>query len=202
MNTINLDALGIKAEQVLELVVERISEQLLAETGYDEDGEETRSASQLKQRLDKRIRERIDQRVAEIAAQHVIPKIDAAIEGMIIQETNSWGEKRGKAFTLTEYLVDRGEVFLREQVNTDGHSKEDLVRAGDSYNASNWRGYGPRLTTMIDKHLRYHVEIAMKKALGTVQESVGGALADTIKKSIDKLVTGISVAVKVDEKRG
>jgi hypothetical protein len=200
VNQINLEALGIKPEQVLDLVVERITEQLLSEAGYDEDGDETRSATQLKQRLDKRIRERIDQRVAAMAAEHVIPKIDAAIDGIILQETNSWGEKRGKAFTLTEYLVDRAEVFLREQVDTDGRSKEDLVRAGDTYHAANWRGYGPRLTTMIDKHLRYHVENAMKQALGTVQGAVGGVLADTVRKSIDNLVTGIQVAVKVDKK--
>ena len=39
---------------------------------------------------------------------------------MVLQETNEWGERKGKGKTLTEYIVAQAKVYLSTNVDING----------------------------------------------------------------------------------
>lgn len=96
--SIDLDAIGITAEELQERVVDRIAERALGDDDFS-------PGSPLKRQIDKEIQERIDLAVTEIADKHILPNVSEYIETLTLQETNKWGEKKGEPITFVEYLV-------------------------------------------------------------------------------------------------
>lgn len=182
-STIDLSALGLDSERLLDLVVDRICEQFL--NGDNEEGEYGRE--RVSSRLNDQIKKGIDARVDAIAAEHVLPRVEALVTGWQLQQTSSWGEKKGEPVSFTEYLVKRSEAWISETVNYDGKPK-----GNDGYS---WIGKQTRLAWMIDQHLQYHISAAMKNALATITASLGKSISDTVKIQLDQLKVKFDVQV-------
>lgn len=192
--SIDLELLGITQEELQQRVVERIANALIVaqrET-YDEDGEPVtlRNPSQFQHAVMGMLKEKIDETVAAIADREVMPKVGALIENFVIQKTNSYGEKRGEPVTFIEYLTSRADEYLRETVDSDGHTKDE---ARGSY----YGGKTTRIAFMIDKHLHYHINAAMTKALETANSAIVGGIEQAVKMKLDEIQKGIKASVKV-----
>jgi hypothetical protein len=110
MTALTIEALGLSKDELIERLIDKAAEDLLSDRTYDEDGEPYgRRHSQFRAALDKRIAERIDKAIDEIAAKNVLPNVAAYVEGLCLQATNEWGEKKGAPVTFIEYLVKRAE---------------------------------------------------------------------------------------------
>lgn len=186
---ITLESLGFTKDDLQERVIERLCEQILSGKQYDEDGNEEYDDSQFKKKLEERLRTHITETVNAIAEKHVLPNVTGYIENLVLQTTTSWGEKVGKPVTFIEYLVQRAEAYIQEEVNYEGKSKGQ-----DSYN---WSKKSTRITFLIEKHLHYHIETAMKQALQTANSAIAGGIEKAVKIQLEKVLQGVQASVTV-----
>jgi hypothetical protein len=183
-----IEDLGLSKEQLTDLVVNQAVEGLLYRRTFDEMGDDVEVSTDLSRRIEKMIKERIDSKVEEIGDKHVAPVIGNAIESLVLQKTTSWGEKKGEPLSFIEYLVQRADHYMQEPVNSSGKTKNN-----DSYN---WRANGTRIEFMIDKHLQYHISVAMEKALKDVNSSIAGGIEKAIKIQLEKVLKSVKLSVK------
>ena len=187
MAGLSIEDLGLSPEELADRVVERCVERLLSSVGLDEDGETHERPSALKQRLDERVRVRLDEAVVAIAGKNVLPHIPEYVENLCLQETNRWGEKTGQPVTFTEYLVQRAEAYLTEQVDFSGKAKGQ-----DSYS---WKGTQTRLTHIVHQHLHYSIETAMKQAVAEANKVIGVGLQEAVRLKLQEVVEKLQVNV-------
>ena len=182
------ELLGLTKEQLTEMVVEKCANDLLHRQALDEDGEEYEAPAALQKVLQKAITDRIDSAVAAMAEKHVLPNIAAHIENLCIQHTNSWGEKQGESVTFIEYLTQRADAYMRDEVDSDGRTRAE---SSSSY----WNKSSTRVARMVNKHLHYSIETAMKNALATANSSIIKGLEETVKIKLAEIQKQLKVTV-------
>jgi hypothetical protein len=175
-----LEALGITQDKVLDAVVERIVDQMFDEDrGFD-----------IEEKVKKIIKERVDIGLQKAVSEHVIPNAKDLIANMVIQKTNGYGEAKGPPQTLVEYAVKYCEDYMMTNVNYNGEEKEKPGQYG-------WSAKATRLAHMIDQHLQFHVETAVKNAMNDVGQTVGKALVETMKLKLSEAAAAMRVAVSL-----
>ena len=188
--SLNLETLGFTKEELQERVVERICEQLLSGVGYDPDSDmEFTTASQFHRELDERIKARIDETINAIADREVLPNVAAYIENLTLQETNQWGESKGKSVTFVEYLVQRAQAYMQEQVDWHGKPK-----GTDGYS---WTGKQTRITHLIHEHLHHSIETAMKDSMRIATGEIARGLHETTRQKLNEIAAGLNVQVQI-----
>jgi hypothetical protein len=179
-----LAVLGLDPKEIKEKVIERIADRVLQGYGCDEDGEYV-CDSAFKRKLDARIAAQVDAAINAMAEAHVLPNVASYIENLTLQKTNSWGEKAGGSKTFIEYLVERCDFYMREEVNYEGKPK-----GTDGFS---WTGRTTRVAYMIDKHLHSSIEQAMKSALERANSSIAEGLKKAVEIAIDNIKTNLKV---------
>jgi hypothetical protein len=187
---IDLKALGITEEQLVEKIIDKTVERLLTSVGYDEDGDEFVVDSRLVNNLNDLTKKLIDAKVEQLADTHVKPLIESRLESLVLQQTNAWGEKTGQPVTFIEYLIKRADAYMTEPVDHNGKAKGE----GNSYD---WRQSTTRVSYLMDKHLQYSITVAMQEALKTANSSITKGLADAVKMSLAEVQAKLKVEVKV-----
>ncbi len=184
-----LKELGLSQEEIRNRVVDKMAEELFSSTALGEDGEvEYYNASQLKKDLDKLVTQRIDQKIGELFKQHCAPHIGKQIDEIVIQETNQWGEKTGaKPVGIIEYLMQRIDHYITEKVNYEGKAKRD-----DSYN---WTASTTRISYLINSHLQFHIETAVKNALQTANSQIAKGIEDAVKIKLGEVLNNVKCNV-------
>jgi hypothetical protein len=187
--SLDIESLGFTKEELQERVIDRICKDLLQSIEYDEDGGEYPTSSQFKDAIDRRVKERIEENINAIAEKHVLPNVSNYIENLSLQETTKWGEKRGEPVTFLEYLAQRAEAYMQEKVSYDGKSKGE---AG----GYSWSGTQTRLTYLVEKHLHYSIETAMKNALAIANSAIATGIQETVKLKLAEVSQALKVNVK------
>lgn len=182
----DLEALGFTKEELQNRVVDKLCEELLTTITYDEESEEISVSSEFRGKLDKAIRSRIDKAINTLAEKYVLPNVDSYIESMTLQQTNKWGERIGAPVTFIEYLTSRADAYMREEVDFEGKTKEE--KCGYTFNKR-----GTRVAYMVDKHLHYSIEQAMKSALSQANSSIANGLAEACKTAINNVAATLKV---------
>src|SRR5678815_2516132 len=136
-----LQALGITPEDVLNRLTEKLCDR------YVDD--ESDYANKFQNRLQGAVTKRVDEVLEKSLAKHVLPKIKEMVESICLEETNRWGEKRGTKLTFIEYLVQRTDAYIREEVDYQGKPK-----GTDSYQ---WRAHSTRIAHMIHELSLIHI---------------------------------------------
>jgi len=185
MGQIDLEVLGLNQEELQERVVEHVCDRVLKDVSTDEDDEEYKSASPWREALDKLVTDRINAKVDEMAAREVVPAVGEIIENLVLQSTTAWGERRGEPVTFIEYLIQRAEAYLKEEVTGDG-------KKPDSYSQSKQK----RISWMIDQHLHYSIEKAMKQALAEANSNIVAGLEETVKMKLAEIAAALHVTVQ------
>jgi hypothetical protein len=189
MSAITLESLGFTQEELQERVIERLCQQVLQSTGYDEDGEEYSTDSKLAKTLERRVKEHVDLTINAMGEKHVLPNVGTYIENLTLQATNKWGERTGAKVTFIEYLTQRAEAYMAEEVNFEGKPK-----GSDSYN---WKGTQTRLTHMIHQHLHYSIETAMKNALQIANSAIAEGIEKTVKLKLAEISGSLKTTVAI-----
>lgn len=184
---LTLESLGLSQEELQGRVVNALAERVLAGIGIDDDGTFTQR-SQTAEKLQEKLRKHIDAAIDDIAAKHVHPNVTQFIENLCLQETNKWGEKAGAKLTFIEYLVARAENYLREPVNYEGKAKGE-----DSYS---WSAKTTRIAHMVDRHLQFSIESAMKAALANANAAIVGGIEAAVKIKLDEVSKSLKVSVQ------
>lgn len=189
MPELTLEALGLDQDKLADKLVDRLAQNMLTSIGYDEEGDEWFGTSPFSKKLNDLVRARLDKIVNDLADKHVLPRVNEMVEGLVLQQTNQWGEKVGKPITFIEYLTQRAEAYMTEEVDHDGKIKKES-------NSSFYRGRSTRVAYMIDKHLHYEIERAMKAAFQNVNSAVAEGLHAATMKAITEVTSNLKVDVK------
>ncbi|MBK9976196.1 MAG: hypothetical protein IPP14_15625 [Planctomycetes bacterium] len=182
-----LKTLGISAEELTKRVVDQCCEKLLVTYHLDGDGDEYAAGSPLAKALDKRIKTEIDKAINGLAERLLGPKIETLVETIKLQKTNQWGEKNGGAVTFIEYLAQRADAYLQENVTSDGKEPRD------SYDRHNLR---PRIVHMIDQHLHYRIQEAAQGAMKPIMEAMSKGMTDVAKAEFDKASKSLKICIE------
>lgn len=185
---IDIQSLGFTQEELQQRVVDACVQRVFEITSMDEEGFEFTDQSPLAKRLEAAVRGAIDAKVSEIAEKHILPLTTKFIENVTLQETNKWGEKTGKSMTFIEYLIQRAEAYLLEDVDFQGRAKS----AADSYS---WKKAQTRLTHMVHEHLHYSIDSAMKTAVANANAVIVGGIQDTVKTKLGEIARALKVSV-------
>lgn len=186
--SIDFAALGFTQEELQQRVVDQICDTLLRQPHEDEDGRSFYGESAFKRDLDKAIKARIDQTINALAEKYVLPNVSKYIEEMTLQQTNSWGEKVGQTVTFIEYLTQRAQAYMQEQVNYEGKTKEDAGSYG-------WQGKQTRITYLIHQHLHYSIDTAMKDALKVATGEIAKGIHETARLKLNEIAADLKVSV-------
>ncbi len=190
-----LEELGVTKEELQDRVVAKIADSLLSsmvEWRDEETGDEgiAPEPSQLQRLLETRCREMISTAVTEMGDKLVLPRVNELIEGCVLQKTNEWGEKTGKPVTFTEYLVNRAERYITEEVNFEGKNKDQ----NGSYSFSK---AGTRIAYMIDKHLQYSIQNAITAMLKDANSQIADGITKTIKIKMEEVLSKVKVTTSI-----
>lgn len=184
----DLKDLGFTQAELQERVVDRLCEELLDQKAFDEDGREVYRTSRYKAEVEKRVVKAIDAAVTKVCDGLIAPRIEDLVNSVTLQKTNEYGEKKGEPVTFIEYLVKRAETYMTEQVDYNGNDKA----TSRDYN---WTGRTTRVAHMVNSHLQFHIETAMKKALADANSAIAKGLEDAVKIKIAEIQAGLKVAV-------
>lgn len=184
------ETLGITQEelrsQVIDKLVDRLMEDQLRVGG---DGEEGWRESAFSRELDKRVKGHIDSTIAGLFDGHVKGRIEELVHGLTLQKTNDWGEAKGEPVTFVQYLIQRAESYMTEQVNYDGKS-----RGRDSYG---WNAHGTRISTLVEKYLNFHIENAMKTIVAKGNKTLVSGIEETVKIKLNEIAEKLTVESKI-----
>lgn len=189
MNTLNttLEYLGISKEDIEKKLIDRMADQLLKETKFDFEDENSVKSDLIK-KMNKLIQKQVDDTVTAIAEKHILPEVASYIENITLQQTNSWGEKIGKSLTFIEYMTQKAHDYLLEKVDFEGKPV-----GGNSYGN---KAQQTRITHLVGKHLHYNIEHAMKDALAVATSSISTGLQETVKLKLEEISKNLKVSVK------
>lgn len=181
----NITELGFTKEEVLEKVVDRIVSDMLEHHFQNYDGDISVTQTKFSDQIKKLVVNRIDDTVKLMADREILPKVADLVESLTLQETNKWGEKIGKPVTFIEYLVQRAEHYIMEEVDYNGKAKRD----GDSYN---WKASGTRISHLIHSHLDHHIRLAMQEAMKVAVGSVAKGIHETARIKLNEIAEEMS----------
>ena len=186
---LTLESLGLDQDALATKLVDRLAANMLTSIGYDEDGDEWFGTSPFAKKLNDMVKARLDQVVNDLADKHVLPRVNEMVESLVLQQTNSWGEKVGKPVTFIEYLTQRADAYMQEPLNYNGKTKAEE----SSYN---WSKSTTRVAYMVDRHLHYSIQTAMENALKTANSSIVNGLQDAVKTALAEVHSKLKVEVK------
>lgn len=189
MTTLSFESLGISKEDLTEKLLDRLVEEFTTEVTWDEDGEQSRRSNTMAKKITTQIKEHIDATIRRLGDEHVLPRVTEIVEGLVIQQTNTWGEKTGTPVTFIEYLVSRADAYMREDVDINGKSK-------DESGGYSWSKSTTRITHMVNSHLKYSIDTAMRQALGNANKGIVGGLEAAVKHALAEAQAKLRVDVK------
>lgn len=190
MTAITLESLGLTQEALADRVVAKIAEGMMTGVHYNEDGDEYFDDSAFMRTLNQKVQAMLDAKVNEIGEKYVLPKVTAMVENLVLQETNRWGEKTGQPVTFIEYMVGRAEAYMTEKVNYEGKGKNEV--GGYSFSPTQ-----TRITHLVEKHLHYSIDTAMKAALNDATTNIAKGINETVRLKLNEAVAGFKVTTAV-----
>lgn len=187
MTELTLESLGLKQEELADRLVEALADNFMHKVGMDGEGDTYSTRSAVAVRLEGELRKMVDAKVVAFADAAIAPLIADSIEKVTFQQTNSYGEAKRDPLTFREYLIQRAENYMTEQVNYQGKSKSE-----DSYS---WSPKGTRIAHMIHEHLHYHINSSVKKALADINSKIAAGIQETVKLQIKEVLEKLRVNV-------
>lgn len=191
MDIKTLEALGVSPAELSDRIVDQAVQSLLYSTGFDEDGDESSYASKFKQQVEKRVQEAVDAKIAALAAEHVLPRVGEMIESANMRKTSQYGEPKGEPMTFLEYIASRAEVYMSEDVDYHGQSKEE---SKDSYS---WRKSGQRMTVLMKLYIQDTLEKHAKSAISDVNKVIAKNIEQAARDAITAAASAVKVSVSV-----
>lgn len=181
--------LGLSQEQLQDRLIETMADRLL-NSNIDclEDDADSYYSKAMAKELDALITNRIGEAIGRVAEEHVLPRVDELIIGMVFQETNKWGESKKEPLTLKEYVTKVAENYLSEPVNYDGKTKKQ-----DSYN---WKNAQTRLVYAVNDHIQYTLSAALKDATSDISKTFSEGITQTVKAQLEQMKVAFSATIK------
>lgn len=191
MDTKTLEALGITKEELVNRAVDQIVNNMTRAYGIDDEGETHYTGkSSFMAELDKYIKAKLDAKLAASFDALVAPKVIEKFDNFVLQETNSWGEKKKPPQTLTEYMIQRADAYLLEKVDDRG-GKSDYSTRGEQ----------TRIAYLVNEHLKLTIKDMVSSALGGVNAAVATGIQEVVRSKLNEVATHFTVETEVKTRR-
>jgi hypothetical protein len=183
---INLEEIGLTKEEVQERVIDRICERLMR---WEREGEERDyvTDSDFHRKLDTKVKEGIDAAINKMAEKHVIPVLGERIEALALQETSSWGEPKGKPKSFIEYLLNRVDFFMNEEVDKEGRARRERDYG--------WEKDTARINWVIKRQVKLALDQAMAQQLAKVNAALAVGIQSVVQAELQKITDKLGVEV-------
>ena len=179
MTDITLSQLGISSEnletKLLEILANDFWEKSFAGS-CDEDGRYHRLENLILSKLEKQTKETLDAAIEKLGSQTLGPAIETFIQNYKVQQTNSYGEKKGEAKTFTEYLMDKATDYCLQPVKHNG----------DPYDGFGSNTNQTRITYLINKNLQNEIEKLVKAHIHEANKLFAKGLNETVRMMINE----------------
>ena len=190
-----LELLGFTKEELQERVIQRVCDQMLEAHFYDHDEEGAAPKSmKFSKALMAMIERRIEQAIQKVAATTIQPNIEEFVRSFQIQETNSYGEKKGAPVTFTEFLVARAEAYIKEPVDHNGLSQAECRVKGNSWYGD--RNGTTRVVHLIHQYFGSRMKDEMEKAVVAANAAIAGGIEQSVQQSLKEITAKLKVEVK------
>ena len=160
-----LEMIGLTQEQLTERVIAGLVDKLAERNVKDEDDRYTRT---LREACQSRLSSLVDAAVAKIADERLQGMCDKLVSGKLLQPTNEWGDDRGKAFPLSEYITKQSHDYLFTKVNSRGESS----------------GYQDKAKTRLEWLLDNSISATVKQIVEEKMGDAGNLLAQSVENSV------------------
>lgn len=178
MTNIALSDLGISSEKLetklLEILASDFWEKSYAGS-CDEDGRYHRLENLILSRLEKQTKESVDAAIEKLGAETLGPAIENFIQNYKVQQTNTYGEKKGEPKTFTEYLMDCATMYCVQPVDASGSPSNSYASKDNT-----------RITYLIDKHLKNEIEKLVKTHIHEANKLFAKGLNETVRMMINE----------------
>ena len=158
--SIALKTLGLDKQELQDRLIDALCERVM-------------TGERLPTKLRGAIWKAIDEKIDALMDSHVAPAIEEMLAGLLVQETNTFGEPIGTGNTLREHITARAEKWLKTPVDRYGSQRD---YAGD--------GTKPRGVFLVDNAIAQHLA-------GVVAE-LGTAIAASATTSIEAAVKSLA----------
>lgn len=189
------EQIGLTQQELQDRIIDGVVDRMLSKyvTYSDEYGRDCDDIenSQLRDRLDKAIKTHIDKEIDRVANAYLEPLVTNLVEKFKLQETTRWGEPKGEEMSLTEYIATRAEKYMAEPVDFNGNARSEVGRHGSFTQRST------RMVYAIEKYLHYHMEQAMKKALGNAHKTLNDSIMATVQASLSEVTKAVKLNVSI-----
>lgn len=163
MNAINLDALGITKEEILNRAAEKAAADILGEDLYDY------AENMLKKRINETVEKVLEDRIEKTLSE---------VMGRILEEEvtprNIWGEKQGEPTTIKAALSERAREFWQVRVGNDGKPSQ--------------YGGQPRHEWLVQQTVKTEFEAAIKANINEVVDGFKQAMRKDAGQWISKYI--------------
>ena len=195
MDIKTLQALGISPETLGDRIVDQAVETLLSATGFDpEYDQEVSYASRFQKEIASRIQKAVDAKIAALAEEHLVPKVGELIENSDLRKTNSFGEPTSPSMTFKEYLASRADVYMSENTDWQGRSKDEATARNDGHN---WKVAGPRLVVLMQLFIKESMEAAAKSAITDINKVIAKNIEQAAAAAIAAAANAVTVSVNM-----
>lgn len=184
---VDLEALGIDRATIEQRAVDEVVERILhGEAGGD-------TPPRLASAVNAKIEAAIAQRVDKVAVEQIEPRIAAMIDNWVFRPTSKYGEPKGEPKTLAEFIEERAQGWLLDEVNYEGKSRNE-----DRFSSSWSRSGVTRGAYLIEKHIKHKIEAALKPAVdaahGMVIEAINATIRNQLAEVSEKLKAELVLA--------
>jgi hypothetical protein len=195
---LTLESLGLTKEELQSRVIAKLCDDLTTLVFADEDSDPVAQPSSFKRKLDEALQKRTEESIrglaAKLAHEYVLPNVTKYLEKPVLAKTDEWRQPRESPITFIEYLVQRCDAYMREEVNYEGQTK------GESC-SSCWTKSTTRVGYLVEKHLQFNIERAMKEAMARATGRIKAGLENAVEIALDKVLVGLKATVEIKEVR-
>lgn len=181
----DFNSLGMTIEEVQNRLIDKLSDDLHSSSDFSYEY----IADDVRKKLNTEAKKIIDTHISSVFEKEILPRLPDIFEKSCFQETNNWGEPKGKPVSFKEYCINRAEQWVNEQVDRSGQTKNEN-------NSYNWHGKCSRLAHMIHQHLHITLEDAVKKALADANTALGKSIVDACQQKVNEIVAQMKVSVQ------
>ncbi len=184
---------GLTKEEMLDRLITKMAESFLGMDMENEGpSEDSRfSKTTVLKHIQNMIKEQVEKSVSAIADEHVLPRVDEIITGMVIQTTNQFGEKKGSSKTLTEFVVETAENYLSEEVDSQGKNRKQATQYGSTFKPAQ-----NRLMHAVNSHIKDKLNTALTNATKDVHKTFSDGVALAVDKMLKDMRVSFMATVK------
>lgn len=181
----DLESLGFSKDEIEKKLLDRLVDDFTSRIDWDEEeGDFCGSGkTSFKKKMDELVLRTVEEKIDFIASTHILPRVNQMMDEIKLQHTNKWGEKKGEPVTFIEYITQRADDYLSQNVDSSGkpteayHSKQTMIA---------W---------LVDSYIGMSISRAVKEIVENGNTLLVGGIEKTVIQSLKAISKNIQVNV-------